>query len=70
MSYMRKVCQIDLISIADEIEDKLDMLQKHNVAVMGCAVNGPGRQRKQTWYCWWKGEDYYLKRKLYGRFSR
>jgi (E)-4-hydroxy-3-methylbut-2-enyl-diphosphate synthase len=40
-------CQIDLISIADEIEDKLRHVKKNiNVAVMGCAVNGPGEAKE------------------------
>lgn len=40
-------CQIDLIKIANEIEDKLRPVGKNiKVAVMGCAVNGPGEARE------------------------
>ena len=36
-------CGIDLIDIANKVEDKLQFLNKNiKVAVMGCAVNGPG----------------------------
>jgi len=36
-------CQIDLISIAEQVEQALKTCKKHiNVAVMGCSVNGPG----------------------------
>lgn len=39
--------QIDLIKIAKEVEDRLQALNKHiKVAVMGCAVNGPGEARE------------------------
>jgi len=39
--------QIDLVKIAREVEDKLQNLNKHvKVAVMGCAVNGPGEARE------------------------
>ena len=38
--------QIDLISIANEVEDKLKNIDKPlKVAVMGCVVNGPGEAR-------------------------
>ncbi len=38
--------QIDLISIANEVEDKLKGIDKPlKVAVMGCVVNGPGEAR-------------------------
>lgn len=38
--------QIDLISIANEVEDKLKDIEKPlKVAVMGCVVNGPGEAR-------------------------
>ena len=38
--------QIDLIKIANEVEDKLKNINKSiKVAVMGCAVNGPGEAR-------------------------
>lgn len=38
--------QIDLISIAAEVEEKLKGIDKDiKVAVMGCAVNGPGEAR-------------------------
>lgn len=40
-------CQIDLISIANEVEDKLYNIKKNiKVAVMGCAVNGPGEAKQ------------------------
>ncbi|MCM0648588.1 flavodoxin-dependent (E)-4-hydroxy-3-methylbut-2-enyl-diphosphate synthase [Clostridium swellfunianum] len=39
--------QIDLISIAKEVEDRLGTLNKKiKIAVMGCAVNGPGEARE------------------------
>ena len=38
--------QIDLIKIAREVEDRLKYMDKNiKVAVMGCAVNGPGEAR-------------------------
>lgn len=38
--------QIDLISIASEVEDRLKGIDKNiKVAVMGCVVNGPGEAR-------------------------
>lgn len=38
--------QIDLISIANEVEKRIGTLEKNiKVAVMGCAVNGPGEAR-------------------------
>lgn len=40
-------CGIDLIKIANEVEAKLKHLDKNiKVAVMGCAVNGPGEARE------------------------
>ncbi len=40
-------CQIDLIGIAEKIEEKLSKIDKDiKVAVMGCAVNGPGEARE------------------------
>lgn len=39
--------QIDLIKIASEVEERLKDVQKDiTVAVMGCAVNGPGEARE------------------------
>jgi len=39
--------QIDLIKIAEEVEEKLRRLDRSlKVAVMGCAVNGPGEARE------------------------
>ena len=39
-------CQVDLISIAGKVEDKLrDVRKPLKVAVMGCVVNGPGEAR-------------------------
>jgi (E)-4-hydroxy-3-methylbut-2-enyl-diphosphate synthase len=39
--------RIDLISIAQEVEEKLRGCTKEiTVAVMGCAVNGPGEARE------------------------
>ena len=35
-------CRIDLIAIANEVERRLEGLTGVSVAVMGCAVNGPG----------------------------
>lgn len=40
-------CQINLIRLANEIESKLSKIDKPiKVAVMGCAVNGPGEARE------------------------
>ena len=40
-------CQIDLIPVAEEVERRLhDLPKKITVAVMGCAVNGPGEARE------------------------
>ncbi|GFO67836.1 4-hydroxy-3-methylbut-2-en-1-yl diphosphate synthase (flavodoxin) [Geomonas limicola] len=40
-------CQIDLIPVAEEVERRLaDLDAKFTVAVMGCAVNGPGEARE------------------------
>lgn len=39
--------RIDLIKVANEVEQKLSKCDKHiRVAVMGCAVNGPGEARE------------------------
>ncbi|WP_300384774.1 flavodoxin-dependent (E)-4-hydroxy-3-methylbut-2-enyl-diphosphate synthase, partial [Clostridium sp.] len=39
--------QINLIKIAQEVESKLETINKNiKVAVMGCAVNGPGEARE------------------------
>lgn len=39
-------CQIDLINVANQVEEKLGKLKKPiKIAVMGCAVNGPGEAR-------------------------
>ena len=39
-------CQVDLISIATEVERRLRQIRKPlSVAVMGCVVNGPGEAR-------------------------
>lgn len=39
-------CNIDLINVANQVEEKLGKLRKPiKVAVMGCAVNGPGEAR-------------------------
>lgn len=39
-------CQIDLISLAKEVEEKFSNIEKPlTIAVMGCAVNGPGEAR-------------------------
>lgn len=40
-------CQMDLIKIANEVESKLKSIDKSiKVAVMGCAVNGPGEAKE------------------------
>jgi len=40
-------CQIDLIEIAEEVEQRLQSLPKPlTIAVMGCVVNGPGEARE------------------------
>ncbi|MDD4681487.1 MAG: flavodoxin-dependent (E)-4-hydroxy-3-methylbut-2-enyl-diphosphate synthase, partial [Clostridia bacterium] len=39
--------QLDLIRIAQEVEERLASVKKHiKIAVMGCAVNGPGEARR------------------------
>jgi (E)-4-hydroxy-3-methylbut-2-enyl-diphosphate synthase len=39
--------QLDLIKIAQDVEQRLSSVKKHiKVAVMGCAVNGPGEARR------------------------
>ena len=38
--------EVDLIRIANEVEDRVDLIRKPlKVAIMGCAVNGPGESR-------------------------
>jgi len=40
-------CQINLIRVAEEVERRLQSVDKAiTVAVMGCAVNGPGEARE------------------------
>ncbi|HIJ86697.1 MAG TPA: flavodoxin-dependent (E)-4-hydroxy-3-methylbut-2-enyl-diphosphate synthase [Desulfuromonadales bacterium] len=40
-------CQIDLVRVAEEVEKRLQGVDKQiTVAVMGCAVNGPGEARE------------------------
>jgi (E)-4-hydroxy-3-methylbut-2-enyl-diphosphate synthase len=40
-------CQIDLIPVAEEVERRLGLVETNiTVAVMGCAVNGPGEARE------------------------
>lgn len=40
-------CQIDLIKLANEVEEKVGKLKKPiKLAIMGCAVNGPGEARE------------------------
>jgi (E)-4-hydroxy-3-methylbut-2-enyl-diphosphate synthase len=40
-------CQINLIKVAEEVERRLQGVDKRiTVAVMGCAVNGPGEARE------------------------
>ncbi|MFA7403733.1 MAG: flavodoxin-dependent (E)-4-hydroxy-3-methylbut-2-enyl-diphosphate synthase [Pelobacteraceae bacterium] len=40
-------CQIDLIRVAEDVERRLQGVEKQiTVAVMGCAVNGPGEARE------------------------
>ena len=40
-------CQINLIKVAEEVEQRLQKVDKPiTVAVMGCAVNGPGEARE------------------------
>lgn len=40
-------CQIDLISVANRVEKRLEKLDKSlTVAIMGCAVNGPGEAKE------------------------
>lgn len=40
-------CSIDLIKFANEIEERIEDIEKDiTVAIMGCAVNGPGEARE------------------------
>ena len=40
-------CQVDMIPVANEISQRLSSIDKNiTVAVMGCAVNGPGEARE------------------------
>lgn len=40
-------CNIDLISVVNEVEEKISKMNKDiTVAIMGCAVNGPGEARE------------------------
>ncbi|WP_373598078.1 flavodoxin-dependent (E)-4-hydroxy-3-methylbut-2-enyl-diphosphate synthase [Paraclostridium bifermentans] len=40
-------CNIDLISVVNEVEDKISKIDKDiTVAIMGCAVNGPGEAKE------------------------
>lgn len=40
-------CQIDLIKLAGQVEQKIEHIEKNmTVAIMGCAVNGPGEARE------------------------
>lgn len=40
-------CNIDLISVVNEVEEKINNIEKDiTVAIMGCAVNGPGEARE------------------------
>ncbi len=40
-------CQIDLIAVAEEVEQRLhDLPCRISIAVMGCVVNGPGEARE------------------------
>ncbi len=40
-------CQIDLVKVAEDVEKRLQGVDKRiTVAVMGCAVNGPGEARE------------------------
>ena len=39
--------KINLIEMVEEVEKRLDGINKHiKVAIMGCAVNGPGEARE------------------------
>ena len=40
-------CNIDLISVVNEVEEKISKINKDmTVAIMGCAVNGPGEAKE------------------------
>ena len=40
-------CNIDLISVVNEVEEKINHMEKDiTVAIMGCAVNGPGEAKE------------------------
>ena len=40
-------CQVDMIPVANEINERISKIDKNiTVAVMGCAVNGPGEARE------------------------
>lgn len=40
-------CEVDLVPVAEEVEERLhDLPAEMTIAVMGCAVNGPGEARE------------------------
>ena len=40
-------CNIDLISVVNEVEEKINKIDKDiTIAIMGCAVNGPGEAKE------------------------
>lgn len=40
-------CRVDLINVVSEVEKRIDNIEKDiTVAIMGCAVNGPGEARE------------------------
>ncbi|MFI3210649.1 MAG: flavodoxin-dependent (E)-4-hydroxy-3-methylbut-2-enyl-diphosphate synthase [Peptostreptococcaceae bacterium] len=40
-------CRVDLIKVVSEVEQRIDHIEKDiTVAIMGCAVNGPGEARE------------------------
>ena len=65
--------EIDLISIANEVEEYISTLQVPiKVAVLGCAVNGPGEAREaDIGIAGARGEDYYsVKGKSFVKYQK
>ena len=57
-------CNIDLISVVNEVEEKINHMEKDiTVAIMGCAVNGPGEAKEaDIGIAGGKVKGYYLKK--------
>ncbi len=65
-------CQIELIQIANRVYELTKNLDKDiKIAVMGCAVNGPGEARDaDIGIAGGNGEDFFQKGKLCARCRR